>query len=149
MQEHLIKQHDRKPNYSCEVCQRGFFVKANLKSHMWVHLTDEEKKEKCSTIRKKRDPRVDGDSTRKSQAEKRTCPVCQQIFATPSRMATHLNTKHEKKKKFACEICSRGFHRSDILHQHLKTHLSAQEKEKLIMLSRRCLTIHNLHISGT
>jgi hypothetical protein len=64
----------------------------------------------------------------KCTVESKTCPVCKRVFLNPSKMAVHYNIKHDRKILFNCELCNRGFMRKDYLREHMKIHLSPEEK---------------------
>ena len=84
----------------CEICDRAFRLKSNLKSHVEIHM--DEKKHKCV--------------------------VCAKRFNTSSQLSMHKQT-HRTVKKFVCDLCGRGFKLRANLKEHVATHLNEKRHE--------------------
>lgn len=129
MTVHLNLKHEKKRLFSCDECSKSFMRVDYLRDHQWIHVNAKrmlnagESAELTHRIKKRF-----ANSRTKATVESRTCPVCKWILATPSKMAIHLNTQHERKLLFECDICNRGFVRRDYLYSHKRTHLGANEK---------------------
>ena len=90
---------EKKPHV-CEICDRAFRLKPNLKAHVEIHL--DEKKHKCV--------------------------VCAKRFNTSSQLSMHKQT-HRTVKKFVCHLCGRGFKLRANLKEHVATHLNEKRHE--------------------
>ena len=53
------------------------------------------------------------------------CDVCEKVFVTPSKLATHMRT-HTNEKPYECDVCEMRFRQSG----HLKTHMRIHTNEK-------------------
>ncbi|KAH3673189.1 hypothetical protein WICMUC_003807 [Wickerhamomyces mucosus] len=60
-----------------------------------------------------------------------SCPQCPQFFRRPEHVKRHIRSLHTKVRPYVCKFCNKGFPRSDNLSQHLKTHMTLKEWEKL------------------
>jgi RNase P subunit RPR2 len=108
-----------------------------MKDHKLTHMSEDERAKFFATTTSKRYLRMQNQTRRGppilSSVTDKTCPVCEKVFVTPSAMKNHLNSKHERKVIFNCDVCQRGFFRKDSLRIHERTHLTLEEKEQLTL----------------
>eukprot|EP01083_Nonionella_stella_P259351 885615_1 len=76
--------------FSCDVCQKGFSLKRNLKQHLSIHTG---MKQHC-------------------------CDICQKSFHRKAHLKRHVLI-HSGAKPFSCEICQRSFRQKGLLNQHI------------------------------
>lgn len=84
-------------NNICRVCNREFKDSQVLKTHMRVHLTDEEKFP-CQ------------------------CHICHKRLASKYSLKHHITTVHEQAKTINCHLCSKTFSNRSNLRSHLISH---------------------------
>ena len=68
---------------------------------------------------------------RKGSKRKRTqheCNVCEKMFVTPSKLATHMRT-HTKEKPYECDVCEKRFSRAANLKVHMRIHTNEKPYE--------------------
>jgi len=137
MLAHLQAKHEKKFSFFCDICSKGFSRKDTMKDHKLTHMNEEERSKFFATTTSKRYVRMLNQTPRSMQQFARvadkTCPECNKIFVTPSAMKNHLNSRHERKIMFHCDVCQRGFFRKDSLRIHERTHLTAEEKDALTL----------------
>lgn len=72
--------------------------------------------------------------------DKNLCKICNRTFENPFRLREHISVIHEKRRDFACELCTKKFGRKVGLKKHLETHsksgkdivkIEKKKKEKL------------------
>ena len=56
------------------------------------------------------------------------CDVCEKMFVTPSRLATHMRT-HTNEKPYECDVCEKRFSRSENLKVHMRIHTNEKPYE--------------------
>ena len=56
------------------------------------------------------------------------CDVCEKMFVTPSKLATHMRT-HTKEKPYECDVCEKRFTRSGSLNTHMRIHTNEKPYE--------------------
>eukprot|EP01083_Nonionella_stella_P280165 952969_1 len=78
-------------SYKCNLCQKEFVLKHNLKKHR-------------KTVHAK---------------EMLWCDVCGKQFTSQSRLNTHVQSVHENLRPFQCEICTKKFKTKSNLAEHI------------------------------
>ena len=48
------------------------------------------------------------------------CEVCEEVFQSPSHLATHMRT-HTNEKPYECDVCDKAFRTSGQLKNHMRT----------------------------
>ena len=91
-----IKRHNKEFSYFCQVCQKGFYLRANLKIHMTSHTEDK--------------PCI--------------CEVCHKTFGNSLYLKNHMKLHDEPstRKKYNCEICPFETFYSYCMKEHRSTH---------------------------
>ena len=111
------------PSHHCEVCQKSFHLKTDLKRHRRTHLG--EKPYECSTCNK----RFALISTLKnhlathSDEIKFKCNICpdDRSFKTKVGLTNHMRYHYEP--KHSCVHCNKKYYTLTHLKQHIKSHL--------------------------
>lgn len=90
-----VRRHNKEFTEFCTICNKGFYLKATLKTHMSVHTDD-----KC------------------------ICQVCKKQFGNQVYLKTHmkLHNRPEARKKFTCDICKFETFYSYCHKEHMWTH---------------------------
>lgn len=106
-ERHMMKFHDEKKNYNCQVCRIKFESEEEMKKHIHV---------KCK-ICDGSFTNIDGHMVEAHGADRpHKCNVCGQAFSAASFLRWH-EKKH--KNEFSCEYCFRQFGRSIFLESHI------------------------------
>lgn len=95
---HLVTKHKEIREdelLKCSYCPKTFAKKSYLKDHEWFHLQPDEKLSYLKSMRSK------------VPLKDKTCPVCNLVFLSISRMQFHLNSAHEKKHLWSCDVCTK------------------------------------------
>jgi KRAB domain-containing zinc finger protein len=92
--ESVIFQFQEK-NFRC-LCGSAFKMKSDLKRHILLKHSNDERKFSCS--------------------------ICQKSFKTSDQRKKHEQIVHNGKKEYKCEICENEFKTAGNLKQHLMTH---------------------------
>ena len=77
---------------SCEICNKTFSTKGNLKKHV-------------SSVHERKKPFE--------------CEICNKVFFEKGTLKIHISSVHEKKKSFECDICEKTFAVKDKLKRHV------------------------------
>lgn len=89
LKEHQIQRHapEDAKNYPCPECKRRFLTSSNVRAHMKVHMTEEEKEAKRT----------------------HRCEICNSGFMSKSVLAHHDRQVHQNAYACVCEICAKTF----------------------------------------
>lgn len=118
-----ITIHSLTNNYRCNICNKGFSTKWNLKQHRWIHACRSTKPFKCkicSSAFVREADYVTHMNIHKS-IKPYTCDHCGFQFSRKYNWLRHTR-EHEAAKKYKCNICNKTFHRSYYLTEHARVH---------------------------
>lgn len=91
---HIDTIHEKIVKHFCNICDRGFGNKSNLRSHLISHST-----------------------------ENVPCDLCGGIFKNRISLQSHKKThKPESARSFACGVCNKTFHNRNHLNRHMISH---------------------------
>ena len=96
--------------YICPICGKDFVYKNSLAIHLGTHQQQQQKQNITATAAK---------SEVSGSTEGFTCHFCPKQFVFKSDLDKHENI-HTKKRKYACDICSKVFVHLTSLRVHLK-----------------------------
>ena len=116
--------HSSEDSFICEVCGKGFKLKASLKKHVLVHMNPED--------RPLTRPRFSQPSQRLQRCQPRQkrivkgeklhrCDTCLKYFSSRQSLQNH-EVVHTKVKAFKCEICELSFTLPGNLKRHSNIH---------------------------
>ena len=128
LQRHM-RIHDSKKENTCEICDKTFSNRGNLKIHLLTHeiKTKDFKCKYCSkefTFLKYMNRHIE---LVHETADKVTCEICEKQIKPK---LLYLHQRQHEEPKFSCEICSKKFFRKGNLKLHQKVHLDSEEIEK-------------------
>jgi KRAB domain-containing zinc finger protein len=91
-------------------------------------------------IRVEKDKLLKNQLDENSEKSSLSCSSCGKTFSKPADLRRHVDTVHEKIRRFVCSIdgCGKSFGLKCTLQRHLMTHNSCVEKRKLV----ECGTCH-------
>ena len=111
MKQHMRVHTCEKP-FGCDVCNKSFKWKANLKAHQKKMHTD------------------------LAAEQDRTCPICGMVFDSPSRMKWHM-IQHTGEKPYQCSTCVEYFSQAAALEEHHQK-MHKKGKERIPAKDRTC-----------
>lgn len=129
------KEIDEDNDHFCPVCDKYFTEARKVKTHVErIHL--KKKNFACDlceyTAYKKYDVFLHFQNVHKPKDQienKSTCPECGMSFLTNSKLNMHIQRKHQKNKRFGCDICGIFMTTLNEMRIHVKTHLSKDLRE--------------------
>ncbi|XP_062608414.1 zinc finger and SCAN domain-containing protein 12-like isoform X2 [Saccostrea cucullata] len=92
-QVHLEKVQ-RKLNFVCQICNKGFRSKCHLAEHMAMH----------------------------SNSRQYLCDICGASFKTKSCQLKHVKNIHQNPRSYPCTLCEKRFNTNFALKRHERTH---------------------------
>ncbi|XP_075237800.1 uncharacterized protein LOC142334018 [Lycorma delicatula] len=142
----IIKGNTKK-NYICNVCQKSFNRKCNLKRHFNRHIKG--KNYICNFCQKSfyRSSDLKVHLNIHTKEKNYICNFCQKIFNRYSNLKVHINL-HTKEKNYICNLCQKSFNRKYDLKRHYKNH--TKEKNYIsyvLMYKTACVGIIDQHLS--
>jgi KRAB domain-containing zinc finger protein len=107
--------------YKCDVCNKFFTQKDDLKTHCNLHKA--EKPYKCGLCGKKFTTNVNLKHHSRVHTEDKPhkCDICSEAFSVSAALRIH-SLSHIGVKTHKCDICLREFTRNEILKKHYITH---------------------------
>lgn len=112
--------------FRCDLCDFKSFLKQNLRVHMLVHLTGENRFQ---------------------------CKYCEKVYNYKCDLKRHVY-RHENTSPYKCDVCLKSFYSKSNLNVHRKTHLGIKEYKcdvceqrfsQNVSLLNHCKTIHKKH----
>ena len=97
--------HTGKKAFRCEVCEKNFTVKGNLKQHMLTH----------------------------TKVKAHECDICKKKFSHKSNLVSHFRI-HLGEQPYGCAECEKWFTEISSRNRHLRTvhkHLSQEQQSEL------------------
>ncbi|CAK1550614.1 unnamed protein product [Leptosia nina] len=118
---HTKRQHPNwEKHFMCNICDRPYLLKSNLKLHLASHSRDE-KMFKCIYCKEKfADQRLLIDHEKQHLVDgKYLCIVCEMAFDCRNRLTFHYRS-HLKVKDFVCQHCGKEFLRMNSVRRHVQ-----------------------------
>lgn len=124
LRRHAVVHTGERP-YKCDICQRSFSQRADIKAHkLKVHSGPSEKKlfpcDKCAKIYSS-EWLLKAHLLWHSGEQPIVCPDCGKSFQTPYGLKQHA-VVHSGEKTFACDQCDKRYYRAGELKQHQMSH---------------------------
>lgn len=148
LKAHLETHSKEKNQYSCQICNKEFSTKWNLKQHQWTHANRSSKPFQCNVC-----PNAfvrENDYVTHMNAHRSirpyTCNHCGCQFVRKSNWMRHTR-EHEQEKMFSCDTCSKKFHRAYYLTEHRRVHTGERPFScNICGKTSATKTNHNKHI---
>jgi KRAB domain-containing zinc finger protein len=81
------------------------------------------------------------------------CEICNKSFSRKDYLKVHIETVHEKKKRFECDICNKCFsyschlnHHTKSVHQKIKPHACELCNKRFTLLGNLTVHIKMVHV---
>ncbi|XP_028996213.1 mucin-2 isoform X1 [Betta splendens] len=119
LSKHLQMVHGRLKPFVCQICNKGFYTKRDVESHIRIHTG--EKPFHCNLCEKKFSRRVELNvHLRWHNGEKRHwCPYCGKGFLDYNNLKRH-KFIHTGERPHSCPHCTKRFTQSAHLKKHVK-----------------------------
>eukprot|EP01083_Nonionella_stella_P298489 1013104_1 len=107
--------------YKCELCQKEFVMKYNMKKHrrtvhanemVWCYFCEKSFKLKSQLKRHVKVVHEKRDFTE--------CKTCSKIYSSKQALAKHIRNVHNKHLPFTCELCDKSFSAKKSLDNHVR-----------------------------
>ncbi|CAL8329845.1 unnamed protein product [Lota lota] len=117
--QHLQMVHSRIKPFVCHICQKSYFRRKDVETHLRVHTGA--KQFPCNLCDKRFNRRVELDVHLRSHSrEKRHwCPHCGKEFLDYNNLKRHKYT-HTGERPYSCPHCTKSFVQSGHLKKHLR-----------------------------
>jgi uncharacterized Zn-finger protein len=123
-----LSTHFKEKIFLCNICNRSFNRKDNLKKHLLLH-TGAKKLEKCN-ICNRSFTRLGRHIVLHFEDKPYLCDICNKSFSRVDVLKRHKALHIGEKKYHQCEICNKSFSRVDVLKRHKLSHI---RKKNLII----------------
>ncbi|XP_065224338.1 gastrula zinc finger protein XlCGF62.1-like [Planococcus citri] len=118
-----IKKHILKQSFTCDKCDKNFSSKAGLRVHERTHSSVKLFKcDKCGFAAKHQSGIYIHMITRHKVEESIVCELCGKSFKNKMRLNEHHKRKHQTPKRYACDKCDHKFKQMYQLRVHYRTH---------------------------
>ena len=94
LQHHVKAVHEKVKRHYCESCDYACYFAHTMRTHKKIH-------------------------DKNSIGEKK-CDICDKEFDSSLRLKRHIESVHEKVKRFYCDVCNFGFYLLQTLRKHYK-----------------------------
>lgn len=112
--EHRRKTHRKDQRLLCDLCDKSFCRKPNIRQHMQLHLAS---------------------SSEVFQCHYENCPS---FYSAKRNLMSHIRAKHEG-RRWACDLCERELSSLQKLQQHIQSHLDP-DRSKLLLKKKSTLS---------
>lgn len=143
-----MASHTSTTQYDCNICDKSFTTKWNMKQHKWVHASRSSKPFKCTVCPKAfvREVEYTAHVNTHKSIKPYTCNHCGRQFARKYNWLRHTR-EHERPKGFRCEDCGKVFHRAYYVKEHRRSHTGERPFECIICgKTSATKTNHNKHV---
>ena len=121
MEAHLNRVHTKDKLFPCDICDKVYYDKKTLMTHMENHS---DRKYECDICHQKfhHNWLVNLHKRNVHTEKSHLCEICGKSFKSKGILSQHCDTVHSTKCRYKCDVCGRGFKRSSILYAHQRTH---------------------------
>lgn len=116
------KSTSRPKGFKCQICDRDFTQKGNLKTHLMTHSG--ERPYECHTCGKNFTQKGNLDTHVKIHTDTKDhrCQYCDRGFTQRGNLKTHIRSVHTKEKPYVCDHCGKCFSQRGNMVTHFRTH---------------------------
>ena len=128
LEYHMKTVHESDSNvyFSCDICDKSFKHKNNLRLHQHTHKTKEFKCNKCNASFKQ-NCHLLFHQRRHEKAYSMFCKTCNKGFYSRGKLVDHENI-HTGRKPYQCSICDYMCACKPNLYKHMKIHRSSSNR---------------------
>lgn len=144
---HIESVHNKVRNHPCNLCDKSFYEKVHLNTHMAIHLDDRPflcdypdcgksfKLLQYLTYHQNSHLGVEAKAKLKRVGNLFVCSYCGKTLATKLSFEDHIRS-HTNEKPFKCEICSKAFARLLTMKVHMRVHTNEKPYQCTICFQR-------------
>ncbi|XP_037773552.1 zinc finger protein 83-like, partial [Penaeus monodon] len=128
-----------KKTYSCEICNKVFYVKKYVVRHMRVHT--KEKPYSCEICNKNFPEKYNlVIHMRVTQKRNHICDICNKVFSDKSTQIKHMRV-HMNEKPYSCEFCNKNFALKRDLVKHMRVYTKDKPLSQTILDNKSYLSL--------
>lgn len=119
----------------CSTCNKSFPNNYTLQKHLKSQCENKSKKLACNTCNKKfmwldsMAKHIENEHPGTDKIKLYNCEMCGKGFSRSEHLERHRKTHNPSEKKFECTVCQKKFNRKDNLRSHMKIHKDNRDDE--------------------